>query len=470
MNINRTFLLCLSLTILCLPLLAQNSSGSNETVIRNATILTASHGTIEGGSILIRDGKIIAVGKNVKAGAAAKIIDATGMFVTPGFVDSHSHTALDSVNEGSVSVSAMVKMRDVVNDTDVNIYRQLAGGMTTIHPLHGSANSIGGQNVVLKLKWGKTAEELIVADAPRTIKFALGENPKRANFRIPGGQQRYPATRMGVEETIRQAFVEGREYIKKWDDYEAAKKRVEDVIAPRKDLKLEAIAAILKGQMDIHSHCYRADEIVMLLNLTEEFGVKVRTLQHVLEGYKVAREIAAHGATASILPDWWSYKYEAFDAIPYNAAVMTHKGVSVAIHSDSNETARRFYMEAAKLMKYGDLTEEEALRMITLNPAKMLRLENRIGSIDIGKDADLVIFNGHPFSVYSRPEITMIEGEIYFDRKKDVEMREKLAKEKKDLIEKEKRVPGVSQPTNPSLPIPTIADEAFDDHIHPYEN
>ena len=445
--------------------LAISVFAQEETLIKNATIMTASHGNIEGGSILIKNGKITAVGKNVKASANAKVIDATGKFVTPGFVDSHSHTALDSVNEGSLSVTAMVRMRDVVNPTDINIYRQLAGGMTTIHPLHGSANAIGGQNTMLKLKWGKTADEMYFEGAPRTIKFALGENPKRANFRAPGIQQRYPATRMGVEETIRQAFTEGREYIKKWDDFEAAKKRGEDVVAPRKDLKLEAIADVLRGKIDIHSHCYRADEIAMLINLTEEFGIKVHTFQHTLEGYKVAPEILKHGASASILPDWWSYKMEAYDAIPYNAAVMTRKGIKVAIHSDSLETSRHFYLEAAKLMKYGDLSEEEVLKMITLNPAEMMRIENRVGSIDVGKDADLVIFNGHPFSVYSRPDITMIEGEIYFDRAKDLTMREELAKEKKALIEKEKKNGGAPQPMVMPAP-PTPAQLEWDAHPH----
>ncbi len=458
--------LCIFLFAFTLSALAQNA---DETLIRNATILTASHGKIENGSILIRNGKIAAVGKNneVKASPSAKVIDATGMYVTPGFVDSHSHTALDSVNEGSLSVTAMVRMRDVVNNMDINIYRQLAGGMTTIHPLHGSANSIGGQNTVLKLKWGKSPDEMFVADAPRTIKFALGENPKRANFSAPGAPRRFPATRMGVEETIREAFTQGREYIKKWEDYEAAKARGENPLPPRRDLKLEAIADVLKGKMDIHSHCYRADEIVMLLRLCEEFGVKLRTLQHTLEGYKVAPEIAKHGASASILPDWWAYKMEAYDAIPFNAAIMTRRGIVVSIHSDSNEHARRFYQEAGKMMKYGDLTEEEALRLVTLNPAIQLRLENRIGSIDVGKDADLVIFNGHPFSVYSRPEVTMIEGVIYFDRKNDLEMREILAKEKKALIEKEKKAPGQVQPTQtaPTI-IPTLTEDDLDGHLH----
>lgn len=463
----RTILFFLLAFVFGAVALAQNSE---EILIRNATIMTASHGTIEGGSILIRNGKIAAVGKasDVKAGANAKVIDATGMYVTPGFVDSHSHTALDGTNEGSLSVTAMVRMYEVVNPTDINIYRQLAGGMTTIHQLHGSANAIGGQNSIIKLKWGKPYDQMRVSDAPRTIKFALGENPKRSNVGArPGVQPRFPATRMGVEEVIREAFTQGREYMKEWDDYEAAKKRGENPLPPRRDLKLEAMADILRGKIDIHSHCYRADEIVMLMRLCEEFGVKVHTLQHVLEGYKVAPEIAKHGASASILPDWWAYKMEAYDAIPFNAAIMTRRGITVAIHSDSNEHARRFYQEAGKMMKYGDLTEEEALRLVTLNAAIEIRLDHRIGSIDVGKDADLVLFNGHPFSVYSRPEMTMIEGEVYFDRKQDIENRARLAAEKKALIEKEKKMPGVVQPTQQQQPvIPTISEEELDGHLH----
>ncbi len=441
---------------------------SNETLIRNATIMTASKGTITNGSILIRDGKIVAVDKadKVTASPNAKVIDASGMYVTPGFIDSHSHAALDGTNEGSLSVTAMVRMRDVVNNTDINIYRQLAGGITMMHQLHGSANAIGGQNNIIKLKWGKSVDEMNVGDGPRTIKFALGENPKRAgNPTAPGRAPRFPATRMGVEETIRDAFTQGREYIKAWDDYEAAKKRGEDVMPPRKDLMREAMADVLRGKIDIHSHCYRADEIMMLMRLCEEFGIKVHTFQHVLEGYKVAPEIAKHGANASILPDWWSYKIEAYDAIPFNAAIMARRGVVVSIHSDDADAARRFYQEAGKMMKYGDLSEEEALRLVTLNPAIQLRMDKRVGSIDVGKDADLVLFNGHPFSVYSRPEMTLIEGDVYFDRKKDLELREKIAKEKKDLIEREKKMPGVAQPTLPQPPtIPT--DEEWDTHPH----
>jgi imidazolonepropionase-like amidohydrolase len=444
----------------------------DEILIRNATIMTASHGTIENGSILIKGGKIAAVGKDVKGSPSATVIDATGKYVTPGFVDAHSHTALDDINEGSLSVTAMVRMRDVVNPTDINIYRQLAGGMTTIHQLHGSANSIGGQNSIIKLKWGRPVEEMYVSDAPRTIKFALGENPKRSNTNLPqGATRRFPATRMGVEETIRDAFTQGREYIKKWDDYEAAKARGENPLPPRRDLKLEAIADVLKGKIDIHSHCYRVDEIVMLMRLTEEFGIKIRTLQHTLEGYKVAPEIARHGASASILPDWWAYKMEAYDAIPFNAAIMTRHGIVVSIHSDSNEHARRFYQEAGKMMKYGDLTEEEALRLVTLNPAIQIRLDHRIGSIDVGKDADLVIFNGHPFSVYSRPELTLIEGVVYFDRNDDLKHRDLLVKEKRELIDRERRTPLQLQPTQAATGLIQAAgpDDDNDDEEDPFK-
>ncbi|MFM8393692.1 MAG: amidohydrolase family protein [Acidobacteriota bacterium] len=466
----QTMNAALLLVVLTMTALAKEGK---EILIRNATIMTASHGTIENGSILIRDGKIAAVGKSteIKGSAKATVIEAAGMYITPGFVDSHSHTALDAINEGSVSVTSMVRMRDVVNDTDINIYRQLAGGMTTIHQLHGSANAIGGQNSIIKLKWGRPVDEMYVADAPQTIKFALGENPKQANFSIPGRPRRFPATRMGVEETIRQAFTEGREYLQRWEVYTAARQRGENPLPPRKDLRLEAIGDVLRGKIDIHSHCYRADEIVMLMRLCEEFGIKVHTLQHTLEGYKVAPEIARHGANASILPDWWAYKMEAYDAIPFNAAVMTRRGIVVSIHSDSNEHARRFYQEAAKMLKYGDLTEEEALRLVTLNPAIQLRLEKRIGSIDVGKDADLVLFNGHPFSIYSRPEMTLIEGEVFFDRKNDLVMRDKLAAEKRALIERERRSPGQPQPTQ-SRPIqaPTISEDDLDGHLHGYPN
>ncbi|HWC78122.1 MAG TPA: amidohydrolase, partial [Blastocatellia bacterium] len=415
-----------------------------EMLIQNATILTASHGTIRNGSILIRGGKIVEVGPNVKArDANARIIDATGKFVTPGIIDCHSHTAVDGgVNEGSLSVTAMVRIQDVLNPHDVDIYRQLAGGLTTVNILHGSANSIGGQNAVLKLKQGKPITEWVVADAPPGIKFALGENPKRSNSQ--GGQganaapRRYPATRMGVEEVIREAFIQAKEYLQEWKDYDAKKSSDPTAIAPRRDLKLEALAEILQGKRLVHAHSYRADEILMLLDLSDELGFHIQTLQHVLEGYKVGKEIAAHKTGASTFADFWSYKMEAFDAIPYNAALMASRGVNVSLNSDSDERARRLYLEAAKAVKYGGMSEEAALRTVTLNPAIQLAIDKRTGSIDVGKDADLVIFSHHPFSVYTVPEMTIIEGEVYFDRKADLQGREALKKEKEELIRKER--------------------------------
>ncbi|HEX2491156.1 MAG TPA: amidohydrolase family protein, partial [Blastocatellia bacterium] len=467
MKRHSTILLTALIAALASVAQAQNKG---EVLIKNATIMTASHGVIEGGSILVRDGKIAAVGKNseVRAGANARVIDATGMYVTPGIIDAHSHSALDSVNEGSVSVSAMVRMKDVVDNTDISIYRQLAGGTTTIHSMHGSANSIGGQNVILKLKWGKSSEEMIVPDMPRTIKFALGENPKRAgNQSNPFGQGnrplRFPATRMGVEFTIREAFQQAREYMREWDEYAAAKERGGDPAPPRRDIKLEAIADILRGKLLVHSHCYRADEILMLMNVADEFGWKVLAFQHVLEGYKVAKEMAAHGAGGSTFSDWWAYKIEAYDAIPGNAAIMHHKGVVTSVNSDSADLARRLYQEAAKTIKYGGLTDEEALRFITLNPAKQLKMDHRIGSIDVGKDGDLAIFNANPFSIYARVEMTLIEGEVYFDRKEDMKRRETIAKEKKELIEKERRTAPQEQ-RQPMPPITPTVSGPGDDH------
>jgi len=419
----------------------QNRESSGRvTLIKNATILTVTNGTIEGGSILIRDGRIAAVGKNINAPANARVIDAAGKFVMPGIIDCHSHIAVDgSVNEGTLSVTSMVRIQDVLDPTDINIYRDLAGGVTTANILHGSANAIGGQNAVIKMRWGKTADEMLFEGAPPGIKFALGENPKRSNFNpAPGAQRRFPATRMGVEETIREAFTQARDYMKRWDEYNRRKKAGEDVIAPEKDLKLEPLAEILRGERLVHAHCYRADEILMLIRLAEEFGFKIATFQHVLEGYKVAKEIAAHGAGASTFSDWWAYKVEAYDAIPHNAAIMTRKGVVVSINSDSAEMARRLNQEAAKSVKYGGLTEEEALKLITINPAKQLGIDKRVGSIEVGKDADLVIYNNHPLSIYATVERVFIDGEVYFDRQEDETLRAERAAEKEKLKAAEK--------------------------------
>ena len=409
-------------------------------LIQNATLLTVSHGTIEHGSILIKGGKIAEIGQNIPAPKDAQVIDAAGQFVIPGIIDCHSHIAAEAINEGSVSVSSMVDMREVLNPEDIDIYRDLAGGVTSANILHGSANSVGGQTVVIKLRWGKSANELLFEGALPGIKFALGENPKRSNFSVPGQPRRYPATRMGVEETIREAFTEAGDYKKAWDDYNKRTSAGEkNLIPPRRDLKLEPLVEVVEGKRYLHSHCYREDEILMLLRVAKEFGFKVRTFQHVLEGYKVADEIAASGAGASTFSDWWAYKVEAYDAIPYNAALMTRRGVIVSINSDDAEEATHLNQEAAKSIKYGGLSRDEALKMVTINPAIQLGIDKRVGSIDVGKDADLTIYNRDPLSAYAVVQKTLIDGRVYFDRQRDIDGRAAVENEKRSLMEKEKK-------------------------------
>jgi imidazolonepropionase-like amidohydrolase len=409
-------------------------------LIQNATILTVSHGAIEHGSILIKDGKIAEVGQSIKAPKDAQVIDAAGQFVMPGIIDCHSHIAAESINEGSVSVSSMVSMAEILNPDDIDIYRDLAGGVTSANILHGSANAIGGQTLVIKLRWGQPAAKLPFEGALPGIKFALGENPKRSNFSVPGQPKRYPATRMGVEETIRGAFSEARDYKKSWDNYnKRAATGEKNLTPPRRDLRLEPLVEVLEGRRYVHSHCYREDEILMLLRVAKEFGFKVRTFQHVLEGYKVADELAAAGAGASTFSDWWAYKVEAYDAIPYNAALMTRRGVVVSINSDDAEEATHLNQEAAKSMKYGGLSHDEALKLVTLNPAMQLGIDKRAGTIDVGKDADLVIYNRDPLSAYAVVQKTLIDGRIYFDRQRDIAERAEREKEKKALLDKQKK-------------------------------
>ncbi|HEY0097392.1 MAG TPA: amidohydrolase [Pyrinomonadaceae bacterium] len=431
-----------------------DAAAGGETLIRNATILTISRGTLQNSDILIRNGKIAAVGQNLKAPERARVIDATGKYVMPGIIDPHSHSMSDAINEGTLSVTSMVRIRDMLNPTAPNLYRELAGGTTTLNLLHGSANTIGGQNTVVKIKYGRPVGEFIFPGAPPGIKFALGENVKRASSTVlPGQTRRYPATRMGQEEVLRDAFTRARNYKRAWDDHRAATARGDrNLIPPRRDLQLEPLVEVLEGKRLVHAHCYRADEIIMMLNVAQEFGFRVKTLQHVLEGYKVAKEIAAHGAGASPFADSWGYKIEAYDAIPYNVAVMMRAGVLVSINSDSDERARRLNIDAAKMMKYGDLSEEEALRLITINPAIQLGIQDRVGSIDVGKDADLVIWNGHPFSVYSRVERTFIDGDIFFDREQDLARRAELQREREELLKAEVNRPPSQGATPPSAP------------------
>ena len=435
----KVLILLLVFSIFNLPLFAQqrnNQATGGEVLIRNATVLTAARGRMENADVLIRGGRIAQIGKNLRAGANATTIDATGKFVAPGIIDCHSHAMVDgSVNEFSYSVTSMTRVRDVLNPTDVSLYRALTGGVTALNVLHGSANSIGGQNAVVKIKWGRpSAEDFLIADAPPGIKFALGENPKRANSTVqPGQTRRYPATRMGVMETIRDAFLRARDYKAEWDEYREKSKRDRNLTPPRRNIELEPLVEVLEGRRFVHSHGYRADEFLVLLNLAEEFGFRVRTLQHGLEAYKIAPEIARHGAAVSIFVDNWAYKIEAFDAIPYNAAILWRNGVNVSINSDSNERVRRLNLEAAKVMKYGDVPEEEALKMVTLNPAIQLGIDKRTGSIEVGKDADLVIWSAHPFSPYARAERTIIEGETYFDRQQDMAQRAAMERERREL-------------------------------------
>jgi imidazolonepropionase-like amidohydrolase len=436
--------LLLSLSLLAA---AAGLSTAQTVLIRNATVLTVTKGTVANGDVLVENGKVAAIGKNISAPANATVVDGSGKYLMPGIIDCHSHTAVEGgVNEGTVSDSSMVNIKDVLDPTDINIYRALAGGLTVSNVLHGSANAIGGQTTVIKLRWGKTAPEMLFEGAKPGIKFALGENPKRQGYPAQGqgflnpgaaDTRRYPGTRMGVEEVIRQSFNEAKIYQAEWKTFKDAVAKGEHPIPPRKDLRLDPLVEVLEGQRYVHAHSYRSDEILMLLRTADEMGFKIRTLQHVLEGYKVAKEIAAHGAGASTFSDWWSYKIEAYDATPYNAAIMARKGVVVSLNSDSDELQRHLNLEAAKTMRYGGLSETEALAMVTINPAKQLGIDDKVGSIEVGKSADLVLFDQHPLSGYSKPLKVWIDGHQYFDRDKDLEMRPGFEQQKKALEDKE---------------------------------
>jgi imidazolonepropionase-like amidohydrolase len=419
-----------------------DAAAPESVLVRGATIWTQSPaGRLEGADLLAVRGKIERVGRGLDTPAGSLVLEASGKHLTPGLIDCHSHTAIrGGVNEGSTNITSEVRIADVIDSEDIDLYRQLAGGLTAAHLLHGSANSIGGQDAVIKLRWKSTPERLRLAWAPAGIKFALGENPKRSNFRDPAVPQRYPSTRMGVYGSIRRAFLEARDYLREWDEYERLSRREQERREPpRRDLRLEAIADILDGRRRIHSHSYRQDEILALLRLAEELGVRVATFQHVLEGYKVADELAAHGAGASTFSDWWAYKLEAYDAIPYNGALMHERGVLVSFNSDSPELGRRLNLEAAKAVKYGGLEEQQALDFVTRNAARQLGVDDRIGSLEPGKDADFVIWSGHPLSVYSIVEQTWVDGVREFDRATDLAGREAEERERRELIERIRR-------------------------------
>jgi len=391
-----------------------SAAAAQDVVIRGGTILTVTHGTIQNGSVYIKDGKIAALGEKVEAPASATVIDATGKFVTPGIIDSHGDTALDGdVNEITSPITPHMMMEDAFDYDDKGIYRALAGGVTTSLLLHGSANMIGGQALVIKHKYGKGREEMLFPGAPRSIKFASGENPKR----VYGGRQQMPSTRMGNFAVQRQALVEARDYIREWEEYEAKVARGDqEAKRPKRDLKLEALADVLRGKLLVQIHCYRADEFLTEMAMAREFGYKVRAFHHALEVYKVAEQVAAEGVAMATFADWWGFKHEAWDAVPWNAVLSMRKGVRVAIKSDSGDFVRRLNQEAAKTIRYGGATQDEALRMITLNPAWIIGVDDRVGSIEVGKDADLVVWNSHPLSSYALADVVLIDGEVYFNR------------------------------------------------------
>ncbi|MBR9989921.1 MAG: amidohydrolase family protein [Gemmatimonadetes bacterium] len=393
---------------------------AQDIAIRNATVITIANGTMENATVVIRDGKIAAVGRDVQIPSGIRVIDGTGRYVMPGIIDAHSHMAIEGgINEGSESVTPEVIIP--VRDDDQTIYRALAGGVTSALLLHGSANTIGGQGAVIKMRWGQPADSLHFEGAHRIVKFALGENVTRASSSAPDSLRRFPKSRMGVEQTLRWWFTQAQEYAAEWQAYDARRDR--NAVPPRRDLRLEALADILSGEIKVHAHSYRGDEILMLMRVAEDFGFRINTFQHVLEGYKVADEMAAHGAMASTFADNWGYKVEANDAIPHNMAIMADRGIVVSVNSDSGERVRRMYQEAAIGMKYGGMSENEALKMITLNPAMQLGVDNLVGTIEVGKQADIAIFSAHPFAPETHVEMTLVDGKVYFDRNEAMTLR-----------------------------------------------
>jgi imidazolonepropionase-like amidohydrolase len=412
-------------------------------LIKNATVWTSdAAGILNNTDVLVKNGKIVQVGKNITE-AGAKVIDGTGKHLTAGIIDEHSHIAAASINEGGQSVTSEVRIGDNIDPDDVDIYRQLSGGVTTSHILHGSANTIGGQTQLIKLRWGVNDNQLKFANSDPFIKFALGENVKRTPSQ---SNNRFPDTRMGVNQVLTDAFTRAK-------DYEAALKGP-DAAKVRRDLELDALVEIMNKKRFITCHSYVQSEIIDMMRVAERFGFTLNTFTHILEGYKVADKMKAHGASASTFSDWWAYKMEVQDAIAYNATIMHNVGVNVAINSDDAEMARRLNQEAAKSVKYGGMSEEDALKMVTINPAKMLHVDGSVGSIKAGKDADLVLWSDNPLSIYAKAEKTMVDGIVYFDREKDKELRKQVAAERTRLVQKmlnEKKGGGNVGPAAPSL-------------------
>ncbi len=446
-------------------------------LFKNATVWTnEQEGKLENADVLIRAGKIAQVGKGLQD-PAAKVIDATGKHITAGIIDEHSHIAAASINEGGQSVTSEVRIADNLNPDDINIYRQLSGGVTSSHILHGSANTIGGQTQLIKMRWGASDEGLKFEGSDGFIKFALGENVKRSSS--TQGNNRFPDTRMGVEQVLTDAFTRAKDYEKALQEaskpmgtIEAkGKKGTPAAVNPystvRRDLELEALVEIMNKKRFITCHSYVQSEINAAMKVGENLGFKFNTFTHILEGYKVADKMKAHGVAASTFSDWWNYKMEVVDAIPYNATIMSKVGLNVAINSDDAEMARRLNQEAAKSVKFGGMSEEDALKMVTLNPARMLHVDQRVGSIKAGKDADLVLWSDHPLSIYAKAEKTLVDGIVYFDREKDTQLRKQQAAERTRLIQKmlgEKRGGGPVAPPAPSYSV--LMNCGDHDHTH----
>ena len=418
-----------------------------DVLFRNATVWTnEKEGILLNTDVLVKGGKIARIGKNLSAGDS-RVIDATGMHLTSGIIDEHSHIAMDGTNEGGQAITSEVRVGDVIDPEDLSIYRQLSGGVTAAHILHGSANPIGGQSVLIKHRWGHSAEELKIENQPGFLKHALGENVKRSS-------SRYPTTRMGVDQIIRDAYRRAIDYSNEWKAWNALKpaERIGKV-PPRRDLELDPIVDVLEKRSFIECHTYVQSEGTMIMNLAKDFGVKVNSLIHFNEGYKIADQIATNGAGASVFADWWDYKYEVYEGITYNAALLLSQGVLTCLHSDDAEMGRRLNQEAGKIVKYGGVSEIEALKLVTLNPAKLLHLDDRMGSIKVGKDADLVLWTDRPLSIYARASKTMVDGTIYFDEELDSKLRQAIDAERNRIISailKESTPP--SSPNMPNFP------------------
>ena len=403
------------------------ASERGSVLLRGGTVHTVTRGTLDNADVLVEDGRISRVGTGLSAPRGVRVVELNGRHVMPGIIDAHSHIALSSVNEATNPIVAEVQMRDAVDPSDIGIYRALAGGVTSIHVMHGSANPVGGENETLKLRWGTLDPDgLLFEGAPRTIKFALGENPTRVHGRGRGVR---PSTRMGIEQVYREAFTEARAYRAAQDAARAGRQPL-----PPLDRRMETLADILDGDVLVHCHSYRADEILMLMRVFEDFGIERLTFQHANEAFKVAPELAAFGAGASVFSDWANYKFEVYYSSAYNATILTRNGVRTSVNSDDAGLLRYLHHEAAKTQRYGGLSDDEALALITINPAWQLGIDDRVGSIEVGKDADLAVFSDHPLSIYARADLTFVDGVARFDRQRDGDDMRLFVDPEEDLI------------------------------------